>query len=44
VDILFIESLIKGKGTLTLTGNLGTGYERICNNRLEYKANAEAFD
>jgi ATP-dependent Lon protease len=23
-DILFIESLIKGKGTLTLTGNLGT--------------------
>ena len=44
-DILFIESLIsKGKGTLTLTGNLGTVMKESATIALEYiKANAELF-
>ena len=44
-DILFIESLIsKGKGTLTLTGNLGTVMKESATIALEYiKANAEIF-
>jgi ATP-dependent Lon protease len=44
-DILFIESLIsKGKGTLTLTGNLGTVMKESATIALEYiKSNAEAF-
>ena len=42
-DILFIESLIsKGKGTLTMTGNLGTVMKESATIALEYiKANAE---
>src|SRR5690606_17551657 len=42
-DILFIESLIsKGKGSLTLTGNLGTVMKESATIALEYiKANAE---
>ena len=42
-DILFIESLIsKGKGTLTLTGNLGTVMKESATIALEYiKSNAE---
>jgi ATP-dependent Lon protease len=44
-DILFIESLIsKGKGVLTLTGNLGTVMKESATIALEYiKANAETF-
>ena len=44
-DILFIESLIsKGKGTLTMTGNLGTVMKESATIALEYiKANAEIF-
>ena len=44
-DILFIESLItQGKGTLTLTGNLGTVMKESATIALEYlKANAELF-
>ncbi len=44
-DILFIESLIsKGKGTLTLTGNLGTVMKESATIALEYiKANAAIF-
>jgi ATP-dependent Lon protease len=42
-DILFIESLIsKGKGSMTLTGNLGTVMKESATIALEYiKANAE---
>lgn len=42
-DILFIESLIsKGKGNLTLTGNLGTVMKESATIAMEYiKANAE---
>ncbi len=42
-DILFIESLIsKGKGTMTMTGNLGTVMKESVTIALEYiKANAE---
>ena len=42
-DILFIESLISpGKGTLTITGNLGTVMKESATIALEYiKANAE---
>ncbi|WP_333876122.1 endopeptidase La [Flavobacterium sp.] len=44
-DILFIESLISpGKGTLTLTGNLGTVMKESATIALEYlKANADLF-
>jgi ATP-dependent Lon protease len=44
-DILFIESLISaGKGTLTLTGNLGTVMKESATIAHEYiKANAEIF-
>ncbi|WP_276979090.1 endopeptidase La [Flavobacterium filum] len=44
-DILFIESLIsKGKGTLTLTGNLGNVMKESATIALEYiKANASLF-
>jgi ATP-dependent Lon protease len=44
-DILFIESLIsKGKGALTLTGNLGTVMKESATIALEYiKANSELF-
>ena len=44
-DILFIESLIsKGKGLLTLTGNLGTVMKESATIAMEYiKANAELF-
>jgi ATP-dependent Lon protease len=44
-DILFIESLIsKGKGALTLTGNLGTVMKESATIALEYiKANATLF-
>ena len=44
-DILFIESLIsKGKGALTMTGNLGTVMKESATIALEYiKANAEIF-
>ena len=44
-DILFIESLISpGKGTLTLTGNLGTVMKESATIALEYiKSNAEIF-
>jgi ATP-dependent Lon protease len=42
-DILFIESLIsKGKGTMTMTGNLGTVMKESATIALEYiKSNAE---
>lgn len=42
-DILFIESLVsKGKGTMTMTGNLGTVMKESVTIALEYiKANAE---
>lgn len=45
-DILFIESLIsKGKGTLTMTGNLGTVMKESATIALEYiKANAEILE
>ena len=45
-DILFIESLLsKGKGTMTMTGNLGTVMKESATIALEYiKANAEMFD
>ncbi|MDI9257321.1 endopeptidase La [Flavobacterium sedimenticola] len=45
-DILFIESLISpGKGTLTLTGNLGTVMKESATIALEYlKANADLFE
>lgn len=44
-DILFIESLVsKGKGTLTLTGNLGTVMKESATIALEYiKSNAEVL-
>jgi ATP-dependent Lon protease len=44
-DILFIESLIsKGKGTMTMTGNLGTVMKESATIALEYlKSNAELF-
>lgn len=44
-DILFIESLISsGKGTLTLTGNLGTVMKESATIALEYiKSNADLF-
>ncbi len=44
-DILFIESLIsKGKGILTMTGNLGTVMKESATIALEYiKANAQIF-
>ena len=44
-DILFIESLLsKGKGTMTMTGNLGTVMKESATIALEYiKANAEMF-
>lgn len=44
-DILFIESLIsKGKGSMTLTGNLGSVMKESATIALEYiKANAEIF-
>jgi len=44
-DILFIESLIsKGKGNMTMTGNLGTVMKESATIALEYiKANAEMF-
>ena len=44
-DILFIESLIsQGKGTLTLTGNLGTVMKESATIAFEYiKSNAEIF-
>ncbi len=45
-DILFIESLIsKGKGTMTMTGNLGTVMKESVTIALEYiRANAEDLD
>ncbi len=45
-DILFIESLLsKGKGTMTMTGNLGTVMKESATIALEYiKANAEMFE
>lgn len=45
-DILFIESLLsKGKGTMTMTGNLGIVMKESATIALEYiKANAEIFD
>jgi hypothetical protein len=44
-DILFIESLIsKGKGTMTITGNLGTVMKESATIALEYiKSNADIF-
>ncbi len=44
-DILFIESLIsKGKGTLTLTGNLGTVMKESATIAMEYiKSNEDMF-
>lgn len=44
-DILFIESILsKGKGTLTITGNLGTVMKESATIAMEYiKSNAEAF-
>lgn len=45
-DILFIESIIsKGKGTMTITGNLGTVMKESATIAMEYiKSNAEEFD
>jgi ATP-dependent Lon protease len=45
-DILFIESLIsKGKGAMTITGNLGTVMKESATIALEYiKSNAAIFD
>ena len=45
-DILFIESLIsKGKGTMTMTGNLGTVMKESATIALEYiKSNADIFN
>jgi len=45
-DILFIESILsKGKGTLTITGNLGKVMKESATIALEYiKANAETFN
>jgi ATP-dependent Lon protease len=45
-DILFIESLIsKGKGAMTITGNLGTVMKESATIALEYiKSNADIFD
>src|SRR5690554_2732500 len=45
-DILFIESILsQGKGTLTLTGNLGTVMKESATLAMEYiKANTEALD
>ena len=45
-DILFIESLIsKGKGAMTMTGNLGTVMKESATIALEYiKSNAEKLD
>lgn len=44
-DILFIESILsKGKGTMTITGNLGKVMKESATIAMEYiKANAEAF-
>ncbi len=44
-DILYIESILsKGKGTLTLTGNLGTVMKESATLAMEYiKANSEAL-
>jgi len=44
-DILFIESILsKGKGTLSITGNLGKVMKESATIAMEYiKANAEAF-
>ena len=44
-DILFIESILsKGKGTLTITGNLGTVMKESATIAMEYiKSNAEVF-
>ncbi|AXG74290.1 endopeptidase La [Flavobacterium arcticum] len=44
-DILFIESILsKGKGTMTMTGNLGTVMKESATIALEYiKANAESL-
>ncbi|MCB0449179.1 MAG: endopeptidase La [Confluentibacter sp.] len=44
-DILFIESILsKGKGTLSITGNLGTVMKESATIAMEYiKSNAEAF-
>lgn len=44
-DILFIESILsKGKGTLTITGNLGTVMKESATIAMEYiKSNAEEF-
>ncbi|WP_400080038.1 endopeptidase La [Winogradskyella sp. R77965] len=45
-DILFIESILsKGKGTLTITGNLGKVMKESATIAMEYiKANADEFD
>jgi len=45
-DILFIESILsKGKGTLTITGNLGKVMKESATIAMEYiKANADKFD
>ena len=44
-DILFIESIIsKGKGTLSITGNLGKVMKESATIAMEYiKANAKYF-
>ena len=44
-DILFIESILsKGKGTLTITGNLGKVMKEYATIAMEYiKANADNF-
>ena len=45
-DILFIESILsKGKGTMTITGNLGTVMKESATIAMEYiKSNAEEFE
>lgn len=45
-DILFIESILsKGKGTLTITGNLGTVMKESATIAMEFiKSNADEFD